>query len=117
MIVVKAFVGADVEITMALPAALDLDAEIERLTRDEDKAERDFMTLDRRLSDPEFLSRAPADVVDDLRERRLEAVGRWRVRCTAATTLRHERHVREMARLDALIGRCNAEIAAHGASV
>jgi valyl-tRNA synthetase len=63
------------EATVIVPLAevIDLDAERKRLGREIEKLEAEIGKIDRKLGNAEFLARAPAEVVDDQRERRAEA--------------------------------------------
>jgi valyl-tRNA synthetase len=62
------------EATFALPLAgvIDLDAERRRLTRDVDKLSAEVGKIDRKLANAEFVAKAPPEVVDEQRDRRLE---------------------------------------------
>ncbi len=61
--------------TVALPLAgvIDIDQELERLAREIDKWGTEIKKLDAKLANEKFLSRAPAHVVEEQRERRQEA--------------------------------------------
>ncbi len=76
------------EATVALPLAgvIDLDAERARLSRDRSKAAGEADKIARKLANADFVARAPAEVVEENRERLLAAQG-------------------EVARLDAALAR------------
>ncbi len=59
--------GAEVFLPMA--GMVDLDAERKRLNREMKRAEAEFARLETRLRDEEFLSKAPASIVERERER------------------------------------------------
>ncbi len=63
------------EATVIVPLAdvIDLDAERKRLGREVEKLEAEIGKIDRKLGNAEFLAKAPADVVEDQRERRAVA--------------------------------------------
>ena len=59
------------EATYALPLAdvIDLDQERQRLKKELSKVETDIAKIDKKLANPQFLERAPADVVEEQRSR------------------------------------------------
>ena len=63
------------EATLVLPLAglVDLEAEKARLKKELDKLAGDIAKIDQKLGNPQFLERAPDEVVDEQRERRTEA--------------------------------------------
>ncbi len=63
------------EATVVVPLAdvIDLEAERRRLDREIEKLEAEIAKIDRKLGNAEFLAKAPAEVVEDQRERRAEA--------------------------------------------
>ena len=73
------------ETTFALPVGevVDLERERERLGRELAKAEGETARLEQRLADAGFLARAPAEVVEEQRER-LAELARTRERLSAA---------------------------------
>ncbi|MGL4323555.1 MAG: class I tRNA ligase family protein, partial [Beijerinckiaceae bacterium] len=62
----------------ALPLAgtIDLDAERARLAKETDKLRSDIGKIDAKLGNADFLARAPEEVVDEQRTRKIEAEGR-----------------------------------------
>ncbi len=62
------------EATLALPLAevIDLDQEKARLAREIEKVESEIAKLDKKLSNESFLAKAPAEVVEEQRERKAE---------------------------------------------
>ena len=58
------------ELYVPLAGLVDLQAETERIQREMDKLDRDITALNRKLSNPEFIQRAPAEVVARDRNRR-----------------------------------------------
>ncbi len=61
---------------LPLKGVIDLDAERTRLQKEMQKAEADIKRVDAKLGNPQFLERAPEDVVEEEREKRQEAEGR-----------------------------------------
>lgn len=63
------------EATLTLPLAgiIDIDAEQKRLKREIDKVGSEIRQLDAKLANEKFVSRAPEHVVEEQRERRVEA--------------------------------------------
>ena len=63
------------EATLALPLAgiIDVDAEQKRLKREIDKIGSEIRQLDAKLANEKFVSRAPEHVVEEQRERKVEA--------------------------------------------
>jgi valyl-tRNA synthetase len=63
------------EATLVLPVegVVDLDREEERLTKEIGKAEGEARRLERKLASPDFVERAPPEVVEESRERLEEA--------------------------------------------
>jgi valyl-tRNA synthetase len=66
------------EATFALPLAgvIDLDAERARLAREIDKESAEIDKVDRKLGNPQFVAKAPPEVIEEQRERRAESVAR-----------------------------------------
>ena len=62
------------EAIYALPLAdvIDLDQERQRLTKELTKVEADLAKIEKKLANPQFLDRAPAEVVEEQRERLAE---------------------------------------------
>lgn len=63
------------EATLILPLAgiVDLEQEKARLAKDIEKLGAEMAKIDRKLGNPNFVSRAPEEVVEEQRERRAEA--------------------------------------------
>jgi len=61
--------------TVALPleGVVDLPAESARLTKEIAKLQSEIAKMDQKLGNADFVSRAPEEVVDELRERRDDA--------------------------------------------
>ena len=57
---------------IALKDAVDIEAERERLLREEQKLQRDLNALNGQLKNEQFLSKAPAKVVESMRQRHSE---------------------------------------------
>jgi len=73
---VASWVGQGVSIYVPLAGLLDLDEERARLRKEIARVESDLAALIRKLDNPSFVSRAPADVVEKDRARVTELQGR-----------------------------------------
>ncbi len=62
-------VAGDIELAIPLEGLIDVEKERQRLQRALEKVEREWSQLGDRLNNPDFLARAPAEVVADTRER------------------------------------------------
>ncbi|MGE7471223.1 valine--tRNA ligase [Bosea sp. NPDC003192] len=62
----------------ALPLAgiIDLDAERARLTKELGKLDQDIVAVERKLGNPDFMARAPEEIVEENRERKAAAEAR-----------------------------------------
>ncbi len=62
----------------ALPLAgiIDLDAERARLNKELGKLDQDILAVDRKLGNPDFMARAPEEIVEENRERKAAAEAR-----------------------------------------
>ena len=65
----KAVVGSGIELLVPLEGLIDVGAEKARLLRDAAKAQKEIETLEKKLGNASFVSRAPADVVGEVRAR------------------------------------------------
>ena len=65
-------VVADVEIFLPLEGLIDFDKEKERLLKELTSLEADMKHLNERLVNPDFIARAPAEKVQDIRDRLIE---------------------------------------------
>ncbi|MFH0899461.1 MAG: class I tRNA ligase family protein, partial [Pseudomonadota bacterium] len=65
----KMIVGGDVEVLVPLEGIVDVAAERARLVKDAGKVEKDIQISSRKLENPAFVERAPADVVENERAR------------------------------------------------
>ena len=65
------------EATLSMPLAgiVDLAAERTRLEKELDRIAKDVAKVDAKLNNPQFMAKAPEDVVEEQRERRQEAEG------------------------------------------
>jgi valyl-tRNA synthetase len=63
------------EATIVIPLAgvIDLDAERKRLAKEVQKLDAEIGKIEKKLGNADFLAKAPAEVVEDQRERRAEA--------------------------------------------
>ncbi len=69
---VKAVAAGGLEIFLPLKGLIDLDAELLRLGRAVEKAEKELQASQRKLSNESFVARAPAEVVEKERARQAE---------------------------------------------
>jgi len=71
-----AAVIAFADTTAALPLAgiIDMAAERARLKREIEKAAADISKIDAKLANPQFIAKAPEEVVEEQRERKAELV-------------------------------------------
>ncbi len=60
-------------VALQLEGVIDIDQELNRLRKEIDKWEAEIAKLDKKLANEQFISRAPAYVVEEQRERRAEA--------------------------------------------
>ncbi len=68
--------GQGVAVYVPLAGLLDLDEERARLRKEIARVESDLAALNRKLDNPSFVARAPADVVEKDRARVIELEGR-----------------------------------------
>jgi valyl-tRNA synthetase len=61
---------------LPLKGVIDLDAERARLAKEMAKADTDIARVDAKLNNPNFVSRAPEEVVEEEKEKREEALAR-----------------------------------------
>ena len=83
----KTMVGSEIEIVMQLGGLVDLAAEKTRIAKEITKAEKDIATLEKKLSNEDFLARAPEDVVAEQRARLAEDQARRQRLIDASVTL------------------------------
>jgi valyl-tRNA synthetase len=78
--------------TAALPleGVIDIPAERARLRKEEQKIDGDVAKIDAKLGNPDFMRRAPEEVVEEQRERRAEALARKAKVAEALRRLRGE---------------------------
>ncbi len=60
-------------ILLPLEGIIDMDAEKARLAKELEKQEGEIRKVDAKLENPQFVGKAPEDVVAEIRERRMEA--------------------------------------------
>jgi valyl-tRNA synthetase len=68
----KTVVGADVEVVVPLAGLVDAAAERARIERDIGKADKDIASMEKKLANQEFISRAPEEVIEKDRARLAE---------------------------------------------
>jgi valyl-tRNA synthetase len=64
-----AFVSGEMEIYVPLAGLIDMDAERERLNKEISRAEQELASVQRKLENPNFVAKAPPDVVEKDRAR------------------------------------------------
>jgi valyl-tRNA synthetase len=65
----KAFVGSEIQVLMPLGGLIDPVAEKTRIQKDIGKGEKEISSLEKKLGNQDFLSRAPEEVVAEIRQR------------------------------------------------
>jgi valyl-tRNA synthetase len=72
----RAVLGAGVEVAVPLEGLIDFAQERERLNREREKLQKEAAKLEAQLSNPQFAERAPAEKVNETRERLTDIAGR-----------------------------------------
>jgi valyl-tRNA synthetase len=72
----RSALGAGVEVAVPLEGLIDFAQERERLNREREKLQKEAAKLEAQLSNPQFAERAPADKVNETRERLTDIAGR-----------------------------------------
>ncbi|MEO1709085.1 MAG: valine--tRNA ligase [Pseudomonadota bacterium] len=70
-----AIIVDEVEAALPLAGIIDMDAERARLGKEIEKARDEIAKIDAKLANPKFVERAPEDVVEENRERRVDFEG------------------------------------------
>jgi valyl-tRNA synthetase len=83
----KAVVGADIEVVMPLGGLIDPATEKTRIEKDIAKAQKEIGGLEKKLGNPDFVSRAPEEVVAEIRQRLDDEKARLQRLLDAITTL------------------------------
>lgn len=65
----KAIISGNIEIILPLAGLVDIDAERERIRKDIAKAEKEVLGIEKKLSNKDFLARAPEEVVEEQHRR------------------------------------------------
>jgi valyl-tRNA synthetase len=68
----KGMVGSDIEVVMPLGDLIDGPTEVARIGKDVGKCDKEIVACEKKLSNADFLERAPEEVVTELRERLAE---------------------------------------------
>ncbi|HEU4409323.1 MAG TPA: valine--tRNA ligase [Polyangiaceae bacterium] len=82
-------VAGDVEVLVGLVGLVEGSKELDRIEREKKKVEKDLAALEKRLAQPSFVEKAPAEVVAEARTQ-LEALVRTRARLDEARALAAE---------------------------
>jgi valyl-tRNA synthetase len=72
----RAVLAGGAEVAVPLEGLIDFAQERARITREREKQERELQKSEAQLSNPQFVGRAPAEKVEELRQRAAEAAGR-----------------------------------------
>ena len=72
----KSIVGADIEVVVPLEGLVDLDAERARIRKEIGKTDKEIAFVEKKLNNPKFVDKAPAEVVEKERERLKEETTR-----------------------------------------
>jgi valyl-tRNA synthetase len=83
----KAVVNAHVEIVMPLGGLIDVAAEKTRIAKDIEKAKKEIAVLEKKLGSADFISRAPEEVVAEIRQRLADEQQRLKSLVEAVETL------------------------------
>jgi valyl-tRNA synthetase len=83
----KAVIGADVQVLMPLGGLIDIPTETARIKKEIGKGEKEIATLDKKLANQAFVSRAPEEVVAEIRQRLADEQHRMAVLVEALQTL------------------------------
>jgi valyl-tRNA synthetase len=63
-------------VALSLKGVIDIAVERTRLSKEMQKADADIARVDAKLNNPNFMARAPEEVVEEEKEKREEAVAR-----------------------------------------
>jgi valyl-tRNA synthetase len=85
--VAKAVIGADIQLLMQVAGLVDPVAESARIKKEIAKCEKEIAALDKKLGNADFLSRAPEEVVAEIRQRLADEKQRMKVLVEALETL------------------------------
>jgi valyl-tRNA synthetase len=83
----KAFIGPDVQVLMPLGGLIDVPTERARISKEIGKCEKEIAALDKKLGNQDFLSRAPEEVVAEIRQRLSDEKNRMTLLKDAIDTL------------------------------
>ena len=83
----KALVGADVQVLVPLGGLIDVAAETARIKKEIGKSEKEIAVHEKKLGNADFLSRAPEEVVAEIRQRLADEKQRMDVLMEALQTL------------------------------
>jgi valyl-tRNA synthetase len=83
----KALVGSEIQVLMPLGGLIDVPAETARITKEIGKADKEIAGLEKKLGNQDFLSRAPEEVVAEIRQRLADEQQRKRLLSEALGTL------------------------------
>jgi valyl-tRNA synthetase len=72
----RAVLAGGAEVAVPLEGLIDFAQERARITREREKQERELQKAEAQLANPQFVERAPAEKVEELRGRAAEAAGR-----------------------------------------
>ena len=74
----RAVLAGGAEVAVPLEGLIDFAQERVRLERERDKLQKEAARLEAQLANPQFTERAPAEKVNELRERLTDITGRMR---------------------------------------
>ena len=84
----RAVLSGGAEVAVPLEGLIDFAQERARLERERDKLQKEAARLDAQLANPQFTERAPAEKVNELRERLADITGRLRTLSETLEALR-----------------------------
>ena len=65
----KGIVGSDIEIVIPLAGLVDIDAEKARIAKELKKSDKEIAFIEKKLGNPKFVAKAPAEVVEEQKTR------------------------------------------------
>jgi valyl-tRNA synthetase len=83
----KAYIGADIQVLMPLGGLIDVPTEKARIGKEIGKTEKEIGALEKKLGNQDFLSRAPEEVVAEIRQRLADEQARKKLLAEAIETL------------------------------
>jgi valyl-tRNA synthetase len=83
----KAFVGSEIQVLMPVGGLIDVPTEQTRIKKEIGKTEKEIGGLEKKLGNADFLSRAPEEVVAEIRQRLTDEQARMKLLADALVIL------------------------------